>query len=328
VKKISIALCTYNGETYLREQLDSYAAQTRLPDELIVCDDGSKDSTWEILTTFSKCAAFPVKLYFNEKNLGHRQNFGKATGLCTGDIIVFSDQDDVWRKDKLELIEVEFAKSENVGVVYSDAEVVDENLHPLGVTMWQCNNFNLEKQKNIKSGKSFDLLLKDGFVLGSSMAFSAKFQDLILPIPPNIYFDHDDWFTLVISAIADVSLISEPLIKYRQHQQQTSAGMVINAETGFKQSLKAKRRINKYDGSITQLIFAEKRLSESSYPVEEAISKIKAARKHLSTRASLPKNLLSRSIKVGQELIAGHYHNYSDGFRSAVKDLLVGQPEK
>lgn len=326
--KISIALCTYNGEKFLTEQLDSYLAQTRLPDELVVCDDGSKDSTREILTEFVSSAAFPVRLHFNEQNLGYVQNFGKATRLCTGDIIVLSDQDDVWRRDKIELIEAEFAKSEKTGVVYADAEIVSENLNPLGVTMWQCNNFNFEKQKNIKSGKSFDLLLKDGFVLGSSMAFSAQFQDLILPIPPNIYFDHDDWFTLVISAIADVSLINEPLIKYRQHQQQTSAGMVLNAETGFKQLLKAKQRINKYDGSITQLIFAEKRLSESSYPVKEAISKIKAARKHISTRASLPKNLSSRSIKIGQELIAGHYHNYSNGFRSAVKDLLVSQPDK
>lgn len=321
--KVSIAICTYNGETYLQEQLDSYAAQTRLPDEVIVCDDCSKDSTREMLKAFAASATFPVKLYFNEQNLGHPQNFGKATGFCTGDIIVLSDQDDVWHGNKLELIEAEFAKSEKIGVVYADAEIVDENLRSLGITLWEYNNLNLEKQEKMRSGKAFDLLLKDGYFLGSSMALRAKFQDLILPIPLDIYFDHDDWFALLISAIADVSLINEPLIKYRQHQRQTSAGIKLDTETGFKPLFKAGLRINKYDGVINQLIFAEKRLGESSYSVKEAVSKIKAAREHLATRANLPKNRSSRLIKIGQELIAGHYHNYSNGFRSAAKDLLV-----
>ena len=87
--KISIALCTYNGAKFLQEQLDSIAFQTRIPDEMIICDDQSKDSTLEILKNFVSKASFPVRLFLNEKNLGSTKNFGKAIGLCTGDIIFY-----------------------------------------------------------------------------------------------------------------------------------------------------------------------------------------------------------------------------------------------
>ncbi len=321
--KVSVAVCTYNGEKYLPEQLESYLAQTRQPDEVVVCDDGSTDSTREILEAFADDAPFSVKLRFNKKNLGYVQNFGKAAEFCTGDIIAFSDQDDVWHPDKLKIIEAEFAENPQVGMVYADAEVVDENLQPLHTTMWKCNNFNLEKQAKVKSGKSLDLLLRDGYVLGSSMAFRADFLDLVLPIPANIYFDHDDWAALLISALADVSLINEPLIKYRQHRQQTSSGMNLEHETGIKPVIKAGRRSNNYDEVINQLSLAEKKLGEKRGSAQEAISKITAARRHISTRANLPRNFFSRSIKISRELTAGNYHSFSNGLRSAVKDLLI-----
>ena len=323
--KISVALCTYNGEAYLQEQLESYAVQTRLPDEVIVCDDCSKDSTWEILTAFAASAAFPVKLHLNEQNLGHIKNFEKAIGLCTGDIIVLSDQDDVWRADKLELIETEFAKSEKIGMVYADAEVVDENLRSLNSTMWQGIGFDLEKQEIFNSGRAFDSLLKDGYIYGSSMAFRAKFRHLIVPIPSDIYFGHDAWIALMISAVADIALINDTLIKYRQHQRQTSIGVRLNAEPEFKKLLKAGQRTNKYDGLINQLNILEKRLSENSCLTDEAVSKIAAVRKHIYLRACLPKNFSTRLLKVGQEFFGGRYHLYSNGFKSAAKDLLISK---
>lgn len=322
---MSIAICTYNGERFLQEQLDSFATQTRLPDEVVICDDCSKDSTWEILTAFAGSMAFPVKLHLNEQNLGYIKNFERAIGLCTGDIIVLSDQDDVWRRDKLELIEAEFAKSEKIGMVYADAEVVDENLRSLNSTMWQGINFNLEKQEKFNSGKAFDSLLKDGYFYGSSIAFRAKFRHLIVPIPLDIYFGHDNWIALIISAVADISLINDRLIKYRQHQHQSSIGVRLNVEAGFKKMLKAGQRINKYDGHINQLNIVEKRLSENSYSTDEIVSKIEAIRKHIYIRAYLPKNFSTRLLKVGQELFRGRYHLYSNGFKSAAKDLLVSK---
>src|SRR3989339_673267 len=98
---ISIAMCTYNGEKYIEQQLNSFLTQTILPNELVICDDCSKDKTIEILQEFSKKAKFPVRIYLNEKNLGSTKNFEKAIGLSKGDIIFCSDQDDVWHNQKI-----------------------------------------------------------------------------------------------------------------------------------------------------------------------------------------------------------------------------------
>src|SRR5207253_4621935 len=125
--KLSVAMCTYNGASYLQEQFDSIAMQTRLPDELVICDDVSVDTTKEITDKFAAVAPFAVKRHFNENNLGSTKNFEKAIGLCQGDIIALADQDDEWSPIKLEQLEAALASSAKTGLVFSDAEVVDQN---------------------------------------------------------------------------------------------------------------------------------------------------------------------------------------------------------
>ena len=130
--RISIAMATYNGERYVREQLESLSAQTRLPDELVVTDDGSTDGTLEILRAFARAAPFPVRVYPGERNLGYTRNFLKAARLCTGDWIAFCDQDDVWLPEKLATIE-RYAASGGTLLIVHSAESVDRTLTPTGV---------------------------------------------------------------------------------------------------------------------------------------------------------------------------------------------------
>ena len=125
--KFSVAMCTYNGAAYLEEQLDSIARQIRLPDELVVCDDNSSDESLRILRSFAARSAFPVRLHSNESNLGSTKNFEKAICLCSGDVIALADQDDVWHPEKLAILEREFSSTPDVGLVFTDAEIVDEN---------------------------------------------------------------------------------------------------------------------------------------------------------------------------------------------------------
>lgn len=99
--RISVAVCTYNGSRFLPEQLTSIAAQTRLPDEMVVCDDGATDATAEIIEKFARTAPFLVRFIRNSQNLGSTKNFENAIGLCTGDLIALSDQDDIWMREKL-----------------------------------------------------------------------------------------------------------------------------------------------------------------------------------------------------------------------------------
>src|SRR5260221_14241396 len=120
---VSIAMATYNGQKYIQRQLDSLAAQTRIPDELVICDDGSEDDTIAIVESFARSAPFPVKIHRNDVRLGYRANFMRAAGLCRSDLIAFSDQDDYWRPNKIEASLQPFCDPEVI-LVYHNADVV------------------------------------------------------------------------------------------------------------------------------------------------------------------------------------------------------------
>src|SRR5713226_920848 len=126
--KMSVTLCTYNGERFLYEQLASIQAQSRRPDEVVICDDASTDRTVVIAREFAASASFPVRIFVNEHTIGSSKNFERAIGLSEGEIIALSDQDDVWVKDKMFVIERLFMEFPDTSVAFSDAEMVDEAL--------------------------------------------------------------------------------------------------------------------------------------------------------------------------------------------------------
>lgn len=217
---ISVALCTHNGAAYLRHQLLSIAEQTRRPNEIVVCDDASADDTRIILKDFAVNRGLPLRLFFNDTVLGPVKNFDKAIGLCAGDLIALSDQDDVWLPNKLEAMEKVLLSNEGVGAAFSDAEVVDDKLQPLGYRLWECSMLGPKERRLLFGGQAFELLLVRNLVTGATMAFRAGYRDIILPIPLGLRLWHDGWIAVNIAAVAEVALIDEPLIKYRQHPGQ------------------------------------------------------------------------------------------------------------
>src|SRR5574341_2231095 len=152
--RLSVAMCTYNGARFLSTQLESLARQERLPDELVVCDDLSTDATRQVVSAFAAEAPLPVRFVANETNLGSTKNFEKAIGLCSGELIALSDQDDVWDPRKLRLLEQRFTEEPDLGFVFSDAEMVDQDLRPLGYTLWQSVRFGVREQKACKGGRA------------------------------------------------------------------------------------------------------------------------------------------------------------------------------
>lgn len=319
-RRLSVAMCTYNGARYLKEQLDSIAFQTRPPDELVVCDDGSRDSTVEIVQVFKSRAAFPVRLTINEKNLGSTKNFEKAIGLCSGDIIALSDQDDVWQPEKLMLIEAKFSESPGIGLVFTDAEVVDEDLRPMGYQLWQSKGFSLAEQKKIATGKSVEVLLKHNVVTGASIAFRAKFRELFQPIPAD--WVHDGWIALIIAAFGNLAAIPDPLIQYRQHLNQ----QIGTKKLGFLKQLTVSHRTESksYYSQLNQYRAARDRLQGkiSVIPDKEVLSKLDSKIAHLTARGNIPEKKLHRLPAVLKELIAIRYHRYSNGWKSAAKDFF------
>ncbi len=318
---LSVAMCTYNGAQYLQEQLDSIAAQTRLPNEVVVCDDGSTDATLQILSKFQEKAPFSVRIYRNETNLGPTKNFEQAIGLCSGDIIALSDQDDVWMPHKLERLERTLENHPNAGYVFSDALVVDEKLRPLGYTMWNRLSFTTRQRRRFEQGRQLEVLLKHNVVTGTTMAFRAELRDWILPIPNQ--WVHDAWIALLASATgAGGIFIEEPLIKYRQHLNQVIGVRTIGFCERFRQALSPKGKA--YARVATKFLQVLDRLISTGRGNGKAQELIKAGVQHLRAREALYASTPLKCVRIVlQELLAGRYHKFSDGWKSIAKDLLI-----
>lgn len=322
--KLSVAMCTYNGAAYVREQLASIAAQIRAPDELIVVDDFSNDGTLEITREFAASAPFPVRLYVNERRLGAVKSFERAISLCEGDLIALADQDDVWLPEKLRRSEAALAANPRAGLVFTDAEIVDEQLRPLGRRLWQTIGFDRSQQRRLKGGKAVEVLITGSVVTGMTMAFRSKFKRLALPIPDRISSIHDGWIALVIATVAELCFIDEPLVKYRQHADQQIGASVPSRETGVTSWRVAVARKNPYTDYLRPLEIVRERLATESEisPNEQSLQDLTAAITHYRARANLPNKKLQRLPIILRELAARRYHLYAKGVRSAAKDLF------
>jgi glycosyltransferase involved in cell wall biosynthesis len=326
--KMSVAMCTYNGAEFLPAQLESILAQTRRPDKLVVCDDGSNDDTRQQLKEFATQSPVPVSLRFNEKNLGSVQNFAQAIALCNGDVIVLSDQDDVWRHDKLQRIEAAFNQSPTAGLVFSDAEIVAEDLTPLGRRMWDEVGFDDHKRKLVHTGRALEVLIHGWTVTGATMAVRSQFIKLALPIPNEIAMIHDGWIALTVAAVAGVVAIDEPLVKYRQHdKQQIGAPARVEQGPGLHgiQAVQTafRRRNNSADlHKILETLEERLLVHADSFDTRRALSFVSDYAFHLNVRANLPQRRLNRVPRILRELLSLRYHEYANGFKSAAKDLV------
>jgi len=202
---VSIALCTYNGEAYLREQLDSIVDQSYPAIELIAVDDCSSDNTLKILEEYA--AKYPyIQVFVNPQNLGYIRNFEKALQLCNGNFIALSDQDDIW---DLKKIEKQVKAIGNHLMIYHDSEFVDQN--------GQSLHRKMSDIMNLYRGDQPEAFLFFNCISGHSVLMKKELRDELLPFP-NAYF-HDWWMGYVATNLGSIDCLNECLVKYRQHQK-------------------------------------------------------------------------------------------------------------
>jgi len=215
---ISIALCTYNGEKYLEEQLESIKNQTLLPKELVVIDDNSQDRTLKILTAFKTKAPFEVIIISNEENQGLTENpwenFFRAVAQCKYDLVSFCDQDDVWHPSKLEALAKPLAENNDVFLSFCNATVTDEALNPTRIL------YDVQKSK-IFSIYNFELL--SFLPLGFTQLFRKSLLSSSWEIRPRgIHFDrpmaHDEFVAFLALCHGKIAYCSQPLALYRRHR--------------------------------------------------------------------------------------------------------------
>jgi Glycosyl transferase family 2 len=228
-RTVSVAMATYNGASFLDAQLASIAAQTRTPDELVVCDDGSTDGTVEIVERFARQAPFEVRLVRNEQALGYGENFMNAGRICRGDVIAWSDQDDVWMPDKLARCVREFERDRDVLLVVHSTQigVGDDGkarvAGPLARYRSRRRELRILRRRSAYTPSTLPLEVASR---GHSCVVSRRVLDVgdsLATTLPGVFEEfsgHDTWTVFLATAAGKVVLLPDVLVQYRQHGTQ------------------------------------------------------------------------------------------------------------
>lgn len=223
--QISVCMATFNGEKYIEQQLRSILVQLTCSDEIIISDDGSTDRTIQIIRSFNDSR---IKLIFHRTDHGFAQNFENALQYASGDVIFLSDQDDVWRNDK---VRTSLLALEEADFVVSDCRTINAKEELISGSRFE--------EYNIKTG-FWRLMIRTRY-LGCCMAFKRRVLEACLPFPKNYgAMEHDLWIASVSECYFKTRLIHEPLITYRRHNGNASSG---GMSKGFSLKQKIYRRI-------------------------------------------------------------------------------------
>ena len=206
--RVSVAMATYNGEKYIKEQINSILKNLEQDDELVISDDGSKDNTIRIIQEYQKEDS-RVKLFEGPKK-GVKQNFANAIEKSNGEYIFLADQDDVWNDNKVKEV-LKVFEEKGVTLVIHNCEIVNENLEKTDKTFFEFRN----------SGKGIIKNIWKNTYIGCCIAFRASMKDKILPIPNDIEM-HDQWIGIINEKYGKSYFLDECLIKYRRHGDNVS----------------------------------------------------------------------------------------------------------
>lgn len=216
--KICVVLATYNGEKYLSKMLDSLVTQTRPADFIVAVDDGSKDSSAQILKSY--CDSLPLQITISPKNQGHRAAFSKALELAApqlaaDDFIALADQDDIWLPNKLQKLEQTLANAPQA-LAFGDAQIIDGQGN---VTADSWRNFALiQEQVSIEQQ-----IAGINNVTGCLCLFKAALLNKIMPIPQGVTV-HDRWIAMLAQKNGGVLPISDTVVQYRIHGENAVGG--------------------------------------------------------------------------------------------------------
>lgn len=318
--KTNIILGSFNGEKYIKKQIESFFHQTQLPDLLIISDDASTDQTVDIIKDLAKISPFPISIIENTTNSGYTRNFEKLLEAADGDLIFFSDQDDLWLPDKIDLVTKEFQKSEKIMWVINDMILADGDLNPTQFT--QLTNI-----RNI--GMS-----DETFVAGCGVAIRKVWKTIVLPFPED-YEGHDNWISRLASILDTRSIIEKPLQLYRRHGSNVSQSMASNAEnvSQFSAALKygLQSAENGWNMELERLRLTRNRIKERSSELqflnlrvsaEQALAVADNKINIYNRRISIShKNKLKRFLPLCIMYLKGDYKIFS-GYKSFFKDLI------
>jgi len=327
-------MATHNGAQYLQDQLNSFLDQSVMPDELVVVEDFSSDQTGEILNRFKQKAPFAVHLIQNEGNIGSTKSFEKGLKSATGNIIFFSDQDDVWLRNKIELFLIEFANNKEIDLLFSDAAIVNAHMKPLGYNLWAHVGLTGKKQRILQSPKAFEVLNQQLTVTGATMAIRKRLKNIIFPIPAE--WVHDAWISLLAAATSHIKPVNEQFLLYRQHSSQQIGALEYQRRkigwellaTLYRANFRKSEMLANVSKTLQQCTLLSEKLELLEFPNKmEVLSLLHEKKRWLEKRIFLSKQpRLFRLFPLAKGFLRGYFH-FCDwagwGWRGFILDLLA-----
>lgn len=322
--KISIAMATYNGAKYIKEQLESFVKQTKLPDELVITDDCSNDKTIDIVKEFANSAPFKVYLFKNDKKLGYTGNFNAALSRTNGDSVFLSDQDDVWFPEKIEFIYNLSINQPDKLALMNDVLLTDEFLNPTKLTkLGQINSAGLPMKS---------------YVMGCASAVRRELLEMCLPIPEG-FKGHDNWLIEFADRLGGKFVSEKVLQFYRRHGQNTSAFIANRTTKISRMSLLSdnikylfKNKMSKdeqYEAAIAQLnLYATSLVSlidKAPIKYKQALidfsNNIKSQISVIELRRNINKQNLFKRLVLIRKLYKQGGYNYTSGIKAILLDI-------
>ncbi|WMY75884.1 glycosyltransferase family 2 protein [Buttiauxella selenatireducens] len=236
-----VVLASYNGASYIVEQLDSIAQQTFLPYSVIIRDDGSTDNTVEIIEAYITTSHLNIKIIKDGVNVGYIKNFEVLIQQCTSEMVFFSDQDDIWDKHKAEVICNKFKDNPNANAIFTDAYLINNSKTIIG-ELWEHVNF-----KPFEQALSLERILAANVVTGATLATRRDFLIRLIPFPKLV--PHDYWIATNAVICNSLNYCEDKLILYRQHDNNQIGAKRTNIIQKVKNAInlaKLTRRLEHY----------------------------------------------------------------------------------
>jgi len=320
---VSVAMATFDGARFIDEQLASIAGQTRPPDQLVVSDDGSNDDTCARVERFASSAAFEVQLVRNSERGRTTVNFERAIEGCNRDLVFFSDQDDIWRPEKIERMVAHFDAHPETGGLFCNGGVVDDDRNPLGYDLWEAQGFHAGEQRMVHRGEAALVFMRHVVAAGNTFAFRGRYLPLLLPFP-RLRSVHDAWVAFIVACVAGFDIMDEDLVEYRLHTENQFGLALLDVQAQIE---KARLQISEraFDHAVQLFGEAGRRLdAHPEFPVDPALRRhIERKVEHSRVRDAMHGGFFSRLGPILREALRGHYTHYGYGVKSLAQDLFL-----
>jgi hypothetical protein len=317
---VSVCLCTYNGSHYLKDLLESLAQQTLLPSELLVGDDGSSDDTLEILHDFAAKAPFPVEILVNERRLGPACNLERLLVRASGEILFPCDQDDIWDPRKIEVLARVLEESPESGGAICNSSLIDGAGRDIPGSLFDWAGMSAVTRQTLSSGSSAAVMEIARRNVVASHALAIRRDTLSLVLPLGLHWHADWWIAIILSATTGIRTVEDCLVKYRLHDLNT-VGLPEKRPLAERAS---RERIARFVRRADLLNSAVARVNELRPGMlgQAELATLEGEIAHLRIRGSLPVERRRRVIPVLREARRGRYRRLSNGWKSAIGDIL------